>query len=48
MRPLNPFTGPEHQAFILRGGEPAALLIHGFPGTPREMRPLAETLHAQG
>jgi esterase/lipase len=24
---------------------PAALLVHGTPGTPAEMRPLAEALH---
>lgn len=45
---LNPFKGPEHQPFVLEGGPQAALLIHGFPGTPAEMRPLAVALHAQG
>ncbi len=45
---FNPFTGPEHQGFVLDGGQPAVLLIHGFPGTPHEMRPLAEALHAWG
>ncbi len=42
------FTGPEHQPFLLEGGEPAALLVHGFPGTPAEMRPLAAVLHDAG
>ncbi len=42
------FSGPEHRPFVLAGGDRAALLIHGFPGTPAEMRPLAEALHARG
>lgn len=42
------FNGPEHAAFRLNGGEPAALLVHGFGGTPAEMRDLAEALHGQG
>ena len=42
------FKGPEHQPFMWEGGEPAALLVHGFPGTPAEMRPLGEALHQAG
>jgi esterase/lipase len=42
------FAGPEHVAFRLNGGEPAALLVHGFGGTPAEMRGLADVLHRQG
>lgn len=42
------FNGPEHEPFLLEGGEPAALLVHGFPGTPAEMRPLAAILHEAG
>jgi carboxylesterase len=42
------FQGPEHQPFFLENGTPAALLVHGFPGTPDEMRPLAQALNAQG
>lgn len=42
------FAAPEHQPFLWPAGEPAALLIHGFPGTPAEMRPLAEALHQAG
>lgn len=48
------FDGPEHAAFrlsdsrSLNGGKPAALLVHGFGGTPAEMRGLAEALHRQG
>lgn len=45
---LNLFAGTEHRPFVLEGGRPAALLVHGFPGTPDEMRPLAQALHAQG
>lgn len=48
MLPFTPFTGPEHRDFILTGERPAALLVHGYPGTPYEMRPLAETLHERG
>jgi len=45
----NVFTGAEHQAFHRAGTNGAALLlIHGFPGTPAEMRPLAEVFHQQG
>ncbi len=40
--------GPEHDPYLLEGGKPAALLVHGFPGTPIETRPLAEALHADG
>jgi esterase/lipase len=45
---LNLFQAEDHQPFTWRGNGPAALLVHGFPGTPAEMRPLAESLHAQG
>jgi len=42
------FQEPEHQPFLWESGRPAALLVHGFPGTPDEVRPLAQALHAQG
>ncbi len=42
------FDQPEHQPFLWAGGAQAALLIHGFPGTPAELRPLAESLHRAG
>lgn len=45
---LNAFQGEEHQPFLWNGGTPAALLVHGFPGTPAELRPLAQSLHQQG
>lgn len=46
--PFNMFTGPEHRTFTVDGGAPAALLLHGFLGTPAEMRPIAEALLADG
>jgi len=48
MPALDVFAGPEHAPFLLNGGEPAALLVHGFGGTPAEMRGLAEALNRAG
>lgn len=43
------FSGPEHQPFEMGDGSAGgALLIHGFPGTPAEMRPLGEWLAERG
>jgi carboxylesterase len=42
------FQGARHADFFIKCGNPAALLIHGFPGTPAEMRPLAPLLNAAG
>ena len=44
------FAGPEHQPFELAADPPrgVALLLHGFPGTPAELRPLGEVLAAAG
>ena len=44
------FAGPEHQSFELVADPPrgVALLLHGFPGTPAELRPLGEVLAAAG
>lgn len=42
------FKGQEHQPFALAGGQPAALLVHGFPGTPAEMMPLAQVFNRAG
>jgi carboxylesterase len=44
------FEAPEHQPFFLNGGSEggAALLVHGFPGTPAEMRALGESFHSAG
>ncbi len=48
MLSLKAFQGAEHQPFYWRAGRPAALLVHGFPGTPAEMRPLAASLQRAG
>lgn len=45
---LQPFQGEEHGPFHWAGGQPAAALIHGFPGTPAELRPLGRALHQAG
>ncbi len=45
MMPAEAFTGPEHQPFYNPGDTGrAALLVHGFPGSPAEMRPVADLL----
>lgn len=43
-----PFNGSQHRSFLWKGRDSAALLIHGFPGTPAEMRPLGAVLHDAG
>jgi len=45
---LGLFQGPEHRSFSWHGGRPGALLVHGFPGTPAELRPLGASLHQLG
>ncbi len=45
---LHLFEDDRHQPFILEGGGPAAILVHGFPGTPAEMRPIANLLNRNG
>ncbi len=42
------FQAPEHQTYLWPGGQPAALLLHGFPGTPAETRALGQVLHGAG
>lgn len=42
------YSQPEHKPFQLGSGKIGALLIHGFPGTPAEMRPLAQRLVEAG
>ncbi len=42
------FTHPNHQPFLFEGGQPAALLIHGFPGTALEMRHIGQKLNDSG
>ena len=43
-----PFQGSEHLPFSWQGKKHAALLIHGFPGTPAEMRPLGLSVRDLG
>jgi carboxylesterase len=38
----------EHDPIRLPGRSPVFLLVHGFMGTPREWRPLADVLHEAG
>ncbi len=46
---FKPFSNPEHKPFQLTGTRSAALLcVHGFPGTPAEVRLACETFHGQG
>ncbi len=42
------FEGHEHKPFRWPGSQRAALMIHGFPGTPAEMHPIAMHLHEVG
>ncbi len=43
------FQDKIHQPFVWEGDKDiCAVLVHGFPGTPSEMRPVAEVLHEQG
>jgi len=39
---------PTTEPFFLPGGETGCLLIHGFTGTPKEMRWMGEDLHQRG
>ncbi|NPV56510.1 MAG: alpha/beta fold hydrolase [Anaerolineae bacterium] len=45
---LGLFPSPRHAAFTLEGGKGAVLMVHGFPHSPDEMRPLAEALNQRG
>ncbi|MFN2223196.1 MAG: alpha/beta hydrolase [Candidatus Promineifilaceae bacterium] len=45
---LGLFQGQEHRPFLWPGGRPAALLVHGFMGTPAEMRPLGQAFQEAG
>ena len=44
----NLYGSSRHQSFVLGRGRRRALLLHGFPGTPAEMLPLAEVLAERG
>jgi carboxylesterase len=45
---FKPYSQLEHQTFTTGDSPKRALLIHGFPGTPAEVLPLAHTLAEQG
>ncbi len=46
---LRPYSAPEHKPFLWSGSASrAALLLHGFPGTPAEMRGLGRLLNDEG
>lgn len=42
------FDQPDHQPFDLPGERGTVILVHGFPGTPVEMRALGEALNRSG
>lgn len=42
------FSHPNHQPFTFTGEKPAALLVHGFPGSPLEMRHVGRALNEAG
>jgi carboxylesterase len=42
------YSDPEHEPFLIEAGTSRALLIHGFLGSPRELRPLAQELANAG
>jgi carboxylesterase len=44
----DPYADPLHQPFVMAAGSTHILLIPGFLGTPKEMRPLGEALVAAG
>ena len=44
----NRYASPEHHPFTIGDGPHRALLIHGFLGTPHDMRPLAQALADAG
>jgi carboxylesterase len=49
--PLDLYRGADHEPFVFEAaasGQVGALLIHGFMGTPKELRPLGRVLAAQG
>lgn len=45
---LQPYADPVHQPFDIGDGPGSALLIHGFPGTPAEMRSIGQMLGKNG
>ena len=45
---MQAFPGPEHEPFELGAGPATAVITHGFPGTPAEVRAVATALAAIG
>jgi carboxylesterase len=45
---LRPYPGPEHLPYNWAGSRTVALLVHGFPGTPNELRRVGAMLHESG
>jgi carboxylesterase len=45
---LIPYRGAEHLPFEIGEGQSGVLLLHGFTGTPAEMRPLGDKLAQNG
>ena len=48
LTPYRFYAGEEHQPFFWNGDAKAALFVHGFPGTPAEMRLLGRALNDDG
>lgn len=48
VRSLRLFEGQQHEPFYWEDAPQTALLIHGFMGTPLELRPLASELYQAG
>jgi esterase/lipase len=42
------YDTPAHDDFFFRGGSNAVLFVHGFPGSPAQLHPIAEVLHSDG
>ncbi len=45
---LGLFNHDRHESYFFDGGKGAVLLVHGFPGSPHEMRSLGEAIHRFG
>jgi carboxylesterase len=45
---MNETVKPETAAYFLPGGPSGVVLVHGYTGTPMELRPLGDYLAAQG
>lgn len=45
---MDVYADPEHQPFCFESGAAGALLLHGFMGSPKEMRPVGRALADAG